>query len=253
MLATNMISVGVDVDRLGSDGGHGSAAVDVPSTSRPRAGWAVNTPAWWSTIFNAARSRDRSHYETFIPLPPALYRAGGGDERYAVRRPSARSRTARGSRVARASSVLGVVVGLRRSACTVPPTRAGSIGQLIAQRAAAVSDEGGDTERDVDALVQTWIDAAEERPGLQYPQPPQLEGVVAIEAADALTDDADRSRPHGRPMANAAEPSRRRRGKHVVRNPVEEGALMAKKPRHDAASSSRPTASVASSPPRTPV
>lgn len=73
VLATNMISVGVDVDRLGLMAVMGQpqmTAEYIQATSRigrRRPGLAV-------VMYNAMRSRDRSHYEDFLPYHTALYR-----------------------------------------------------------------------------------------------------------------------------------------------------------------------------------
>ncbi|AHK33014.1 helicase-related protein [Rhodococcus opacus] len=200
VLATNMISVGVDIDRLGLMtvmGQPQSSSEYIQATSRV----GRKFPGLVVTIFNAARSRDRSHYESFIPYHQALYRA--------VEATSATPFAAR----ARDRGLHGVLVSLARLLVPdlAPDTAAyladdnwddlRKIADLVARRAeTALTDpkhpgdeeserECDDTVSQVNALLDVWSDAGSAKPNMRYQNIRNIDAALLVDPAQALTND----------------------------------------------------------------
>ncbi|MGQ4414671.1 helicase-related protein [Streptomyces sp. SAS_269] len=169
LLATNMISVGVDVDRLGLMAVMGqpqTTAEYIQATSRV----GRSRPGLVAVMLNSARSRDRSHYENFLHFHSALYREV---ESTSVTPFSARARD---------RGLHAVVVALTR--ILIPEARANDgagrihlfrdelrdlIRPLLLSRVSTVDPAERDrTAQAFDEFVRWWADEAEANGGLYY-------------------------------------------------------------------------------------
>lgn len=190
VLATNMISVGVDIDRLGLMAVMGqpqSSAEYIQASSRV----GRRHPGLVVTIFNSARSRDRSHYENFVPYHQALYRA--------VEATSATPFAAR----ARDRALHGVLVSIARllvddlaanESAHNATGRYDEVAQLVEyleQRAQAVTDpeEADDTKKQLGELLKVWAEAAEGRQDMQYRNSRNYDESLLVPTDEALTDE----------------------------------------------------------------
>ncbi|GAA2096325.1 helicase-related protein [Actinomadura alba] len=169
ILATNMISVGVDVNRLGLMvvmGQPQSTSEYIQATSRVGRKW----PGLVVTLFNGARSRDRSHYENFTSYHSALYRQV---EATSVTPFSARARD-RGLHAA--------IVALARLMIPMarPKEAAADIADFedelsvicdrILDRVGRVAGpaERDATDQQIKEIIAQWREAADENPTLTY-------------------------------------------------------------------------------------
>lgn len=168
VLATNMISVGVDVDRLGLMAVTGQpqmTAEYIQATSRIGRKY----PGLAVVLYNASRSRDRSHYEHFTAYHSALYR-----------QVEATSVTPFSSR-ARDRALHAAFVGAVRM--LVPAARANSSAQSVEyfledlhglrdrfiERVERIDPTEADaTREELDSFIEAWRALAKANSGLVY-------------------------------------------------------------------------------------
>ncbi|MHA7209661.1 helicase-related protein [Arthrobacter sp. MDT1-65] len=186
VLATNMISVGLDVDRLGLMAVMGqpqSSAEYIQATSRV----GRKHPGLVVTIFNAARTRDRSHYESFNDFHGALYRAV---EATSATPFAARSRD-RGLHAVLVSALRMLVPELRENAGQVR-VEAQVVDQImssIVDRVVAVAPgEAAATRKELERLLNVWRDVAGVDPALSYQKKPNSPTALLIDSSKALED-----------------------------------------------------------------
>jgi len=184
ILATNMISVGVDIDRLGlmtMMGQPQSTSEYIQSTSRV----GRQHPGLVVTIYNAARSRDRSHYESFLPYHSALYREV---ESTSVTPFSPRARD-RGLHAVLVALVRHTVPGLHQNndAANIAAHKAEveQLRDLILERVRHIDvAEVEPTRAELNQFISMWLRRACERPNLVYANREHPEHALLIEAAE---------------------------------------------------------------------
>lgn len=186
VLATNMISVGLDVDRLGLMAVMGqpqSSAEYIQATSRVGRKY----PGLVVTIFNAARTRDRSHYESFNDFHAALYRAV---EATSATPFAARSRD-RGLHAALVSSLRMLLPDLRGNAGAVRD-ESPAVDQVMAwirDRVALVdSGEADATMKELERLLNIWRQAALADSDLPYEKSRTAPHALLVDSGKALAD-----------------------------------------------------------------
>ncbi|WP_327395580.1 helicase-related protein [Streptomyces phaeochromogenes] len=189
LLATNMIAVGVDVDRLGLMAVMGqpqTTAEYIQATSR--VGRAH--PGLVTVMLNSTRSRDRSHYESFQHFHSALYREV---ESTSVTPFSARARD---------RGLHAVIVALARILIldARPNEGAGKvesyehilrgrIKSVLLERAEAVNPEEVEAASHAfDEFVEWWCKEASNNSGLLFEPKPGSRAPSLLKAYDASKD-----------------------------------------------------------------
>lgn len=172
LASTNMISVGVDVTRLGVMtvvGQPKTTAEYIQATSR--VGRSRLRPGLVVVMYSPSKPRDRSHYEFFVPYHSALYRAVEPTSvtPFSV---SARGRALHADLVILARHALGLPGQKDAARFDGEDTRLREMLAAFIDRAeVADPDEVGDVADHLDRLVEEWeraIGGAESNGGLVY-------------------------------------------------------------------------------------
>jgi hypothetical protein len=192
LLATNMISVGVDIDRLGLMAVMGqpqTTAEYIQATSRV----GRRHPGLIAVMLNSARSRDRSHYENFPGFHSALYR---DVESTSVTPFSARARD-RGLH-----AVIVALVRLMIPAAADNTDAAGIDGFVdkinstvrprILDRVGSVDcKEREVTAQEFDDFVESWQFKAQDHPDLVYEAKRGRKSPALLSGFDRVDDESD--------------------------------------------------------------
>ena len=191
LLATNMISVGVDIDRLGLMvvmGQPPSTSEYIQATSRVGRKY----PGLVVTLFNAARSRDRSHYESFMSYHSALYRQVEATS-VTPFSPRARDRGLHAVIVALARMLLPEFrpqTGAR--AILSSRHQLGVVRQIIETRVRVTDPEAArDTLAEFDELLDEWERMARDNPGLVYQDIGSPDRALLIDASSQKSVDVE--------------------------------------------------------------
>ncbi|MFQ3661341.1 MAG: DISARM system helicase DrmA [Chloroflexaceae bacterium] len=203
LLATNMISVGVDVPRLGLmvvNGQPKASAEYIQATSR--VGRRLDAPGLVITVYNWSRPRDISHYERFLPYHGALYRHVEATS-VTPFAPRARDRALHAVLIALAR-LLREGWASNDAASRFDPAHpvAKGIVQQIQQRVDAVDPASRpEVDEQVNALIDWWLQmSGRHKADLRYqPNPFQKSATTPV-----LIHPAEEDRPGGsRPTLNS--------------------------------------------------
>lgn len=194
ILATNMISVGVDVGRLGMMAVMGqppSTSEYIQATSRV----GRQTPGLVIVLYNASRSRDRSHYESFSAYHAGIYRQVESTS-VTPFAPRARDRGLHAVVVALARHLHPVFApNAGASAITTHRDLLNPVVDVILDRVGSTtSSEQEAVALEIQDFLDYWEERARKEPGLVYTNPTNSE--ISL-LGDAALDGAGPSEPIG--------------------------------------------------------
>jgi Distinct helicase family with a unique C-terminal domain including a metal-binding cysteine cluster len=184
ILATNMISVGMDIDRLGLMvvmGQPQATSEYIQATSRVGREY----PGLIVVLFNSGRSRDRSHYEAFPTYHGALYRQVESTS-VTPFSPRARDRALHAVLIAMARHSIPALrpnEGARLVGQFEPEIEA-IIDSVVGRVTRVDAREEESTRRQLDDTYSRWKERAEEEPDLVYWSTKEPEKSLLIEASD---------------------------------------------------------------------
>ena len=191
VLATNMISVGVDVDRLGLMAVMGQPQTTseyIQATSRV----GRRHPGLVFTLYNASRSRDLSHYEAFTSYHRVLYKhvEASGVTPFA---PRALDRGLHGLLVALARHTITGAADDKAVAVPSGSDELARVVDVIVARAEKVEPGAGTGVRDtLEELIEAWDDGVESGAVTQYPrwpaQKPDIRSLISPAGAPGKDD-----------------------------------------------------------------
>ena len=155
VLASNMLSVGVDVQRLGLmlvNGQPKGIAEYIQATSR--IGRSRKAPGLVVAVLNNAKARDRSHYETFRTWHETLYR---DVEATSVTPFAARARD-RALHAVVVALVRSLTPGMadRPNLANAQPENVRALRDWIAKRADHIDPSETDVRAELDAILEEW-------------------------------------------------------------------------------------------------
>jgi superfamily II DNA/RNA helicase len=153
-LATNMVSVGVDIPRLGLmvvNGQPKTTAEYIQATSRVGRG---SVSGLVVAILNNAKARDRSHFETFVGWHEALYR----DVEATSVTPFASRARDRALHAALVAAVRHLAPGMLSTSVLTDPAiaRAQQLIDEIVSRASRIDPEETDVRAELERRLQQW-------------------------------------------------------------------------------------------------
>ncbi len=162
LLTTNIISVGIDVERLGLmlvNGQPKATAEYIQATSR--VGRDVQMPGLIVTLYSAIKPRDRSHYENFVSYHSTLYTCVEPSSITPYSKPS-RDRALHAVMVIMARNLSEHLSG-NEDARRIPDhdIEVEQIKEIIQKRVALVApDERGDTAQELEFKFKQWLEWA---------------------------------------------------------------------------------------------